>query len=172
MLAGIDVEHFHYLRKSCWTALFFPLISPLPFLVPGPLLFPPSIHTHTHTHTSSTVQITSVYYVAFPDGASGKEPVCQCRIGACIRDSGLIPRSGRFPGEEGRATHSSVLVWEIPWTEEPGGLHSIRSQRVRHNQNNLACTLCRQIGYSVLPKGSLLSTKKNYQCSPRCFPQN
>ena len=31
------------------------------------------------------------------------------------------------------ATHSSVLAWEIPWTEKPGGLQSTGSQRVRHN---------------------------------------
>jgi len=30
------------------------------------------------------------------------------------------------------ATHSSILAWEIPWTEEPGGLQSMGSQRVRH----------------------------------------
>ena len=30
------------------------------------------------------------------------------------------------------ATHSSILAWEIPWTEEPGGLQSMESQRVRH----------------------------------------
>ena len=35
--------------------------------------------------------------------------------------------------EEGMATHSSILAWRIPWTEEPGGLQSIGSQRVRHN---------------------------------------
>ena len=31
------------------------------------------------------------------------------------------------------ATHSSILAWRIPWTEEPGGLQSIGSQRVKHN---------------------------------------
>ena len=31
------------------------------------------------------------------------------------------------------ATHSSILAWRIPWTEEPGGLQSIGLQRVRHN---------------------------------------
>ena len=31
------------------------------------------------------------------------------------------------------ATHSSILAWEIPWTEEPGGLQSMRLQRVRHD---------------------------------------
>ena len=37
------------------------------------------------------------------------------------------------PLEEEVATHSSVLAWRIPWTEEPGGLLSIGSQRVGHN---------------------------------------
>jgi len=35
--------------------------------------------------------------------------------------------------EEGMATHSSILAWTIPQTEEPGRLQSIRSQRVRHD---------------------------------------
>ena len=33
------------------------------------------------------------------------------------------------PLEEGMATHSSILVWEIPWTEEPGGLQPMGSQK-------------------------------------------
>ena len=37
------------------------------------------------------------------------------------------------PLEEGMEIHSSILAWTIPWTEEPGGLQSIGSQRVRHN---------------------------------------
>ena len=37
------------------------------------------------------------------------------------------------PLEEGVATHSSILAWRIPWTEEPVGLQSIESQRVRHD---------------------------------------
>ena len=37
------------------------------------------------------------------------------------------------PLEEGMATHSSILAWRITWTEEPGGLQSIRSQRVGHD---------------------------------------
>ena len=35
--------------------------------------------------------------------------------------------------EEGMATHYSILAWRIPWTEEPGGLRSVGSQRVEHN---------------------------------------
>ena len=37
------------------------------------------------------------------------------------------------PLEKGRATYSSILVWRIPWTEEPGGLQSMGSQRVEHH---------------------------------------
>ena len=37
------------------------------------------------------------------------------------------------PLEEGMATHSSVLAWRIPWTEEPGRLPSMGSKRVRHD---------------------------------------
>ena len=36
--------------------------------------------------------------------------------------------------EEGMAAHSSILAWRIPWTEEPGGLQSIGSQRVGHDR--------------------------------------
>ena len=42
------------------------------------------------------------------------------------------------PLEEGMATHSRILAWRIPWTEEPGGPQSIGSQRVRHDGNDLA----------------------------------
>ena len=44
-----------------------------------------------------------------------------------------IPGSGRSPEKE-MATHSSILAWRIPWMEEPGGLQSMGSQRVGHDQ--------------------------------------
>ena len=47
-----------------------------------------------------------------------------------IREVGLSPGWGRSL-EEGMATHSSILVWSIPLTEEPGGLQSIGLQRLR-----------------------------------------
>ena len=37
------------------------------------------------------------------------------------------------PPEKGMATHSSIVSWKVPWTEEPGGLQSMGSQRVRHD---------------------------------------
>ena len=42
------------------------------------------------------------------------------------------------PLEEGRAIYSNILAWIIPWTEEPGGLQSVASQRVRHDWSYLA----------------------------------
>ena len=54
-----------------------------------------------------------------------------------VRNAGSIPGSERSPGG-GHGNHSSVLAYRIPWTEEPGGLWSIGSQRVRHNWSDLA----------------------------------
>ena len=42
--------------------------------------------------------------------------------------------------EKKMATHSSILAWEIPWPEEPGGLESIELQRVGHNLVTEQCT--------------------------------
>ena len=43
------------------------------------------------------------------------------------------PLGREDPLEEGMATHSDILAWRIPWTEEPGGLQSIGLQRVGHD---------------------------------------
>ena len=40
---------------------------------------------------------------------------------------------GKDPLEEEMSTHSSILAWEIQWTDEPGGLQSMGSQKVGHN---------------------------------------
>ena len=62
----------------------------------------------------------------FPGGSVGKEAAFN------TEDLGLIPGLRRSPGEgNGYPLHS--LAWEIPWTEEPDGLQSIGSQRVRHD---------------------------------------
>ena len=44
------------------------------------------------------------------------------------KDTGFIPRLGSPPGKE-KTTHTSILAWEIPWTEESGGLQSMGSQK-------------------------------------------
>ena len=61
------------------------------------------------------------------------------------------------PLQEGRAAHSRILAWEIPWTEEPGGLQSLGSQRVGYGRSDLArinalsYLVTRQINLSRLP---------------------
>ena len=63
----------------------------------------------------------------FSDASIGKDPTCQCK---------RHKRRGfgqEDPLEEGMATHSSILAWRIPWTEEPGRLQSKRSQRDRQD---------------------------------------
>ena len=65
-------------------------------------------------------------------GASGKEPACQC---GDVRDT--VWSVGREdPLEEEMATHSSILAWRIPWTEETGGLpvHSVAKSQKRQKQ--------------------------------------
>ena len=47
-----------------------------------------------------------------------------------IQKIGIQSRVRKIPMEKGKATHSSVLAWIIPWTEECGGLQSMGSQRV------------------------------------------
>ena len=50
------------------------------------------------------------------------------------RQERRVPSLGQEdPLEKEMATHSSIFAWEIPWTEEPGGLQSMGSQRVGHN---------------------------------------
>ena len=50
-----------------------------------------------------------------------------------MQKTGVRSLGREDPLEKGRATHSNILAWEIPWTEEPGGLQSVGLQRVRHN---------------------------------------
>ena len=66
-----------------------------------------------------------IWAVGFP---GSKELACQSR--RCKR-CGFYHWVGKIPWREGMTTHSSILAWRIPSTEEPGGLPSIGSQRVR-----------------------------------------
>ena len=68
-------------------------------------------------------------YKGFPGGASGKNTPLNA---GDTRDRFDL-WGGEDPLEEGMATHSRILAWRIPWTEEPGGLQSMGSQRVKHN---------------------------------------
>ena len=50
-----------------------------------------------------------------------------------MQEMGVQSPDGEDPLEEDMATHSSILPWRIPWTEEPGRLQSMGSQKVRHD---------------------------------------
>ena len=63
--------------------------------------------------------------MGFPGGARARLPM-QETLETRVRSLGW-----ENPLEDGMATRSSILAWRIPWTEEPGGLQSIGSQRVR-----------------------------------------
>ena len=50
-----------------------------------------------------------------------------------VQETWVLSLGWEDPLEEGVATHSSILAWRIPWTEEPGGLQSVELQRVGHD---------------------------------------
>ena len=85
-----------------------------------------------HKESDTTERLT-LHYTC---GTNGKEPICQCRR---HKRCGFNPWISKIPLEEGLAIHSTILTWRIPWTEEPGRLQSIGSQRVGHDWSNLAC---------------------------------
>ena len=82
------------------------------------------ISTSGYTHRGVFLKVWGTS-LGFPCGASGNEPGCQCR-----RCKMRVQSLGwEDPLEEGMATHSSILTWRIPWTEEPGGLQTRGSQK-------------------------------------------
>ena len=66
---------------------------------------------------------------------------------ASAGDMGLIPGSGRFPGE-GYGNPSSILAWEIPCTEEPGGLQSMGLQKSQTQSSNLTTVKIKYAKYA------------------------
>ena len=79
----------------------------------------------------------------FPGGASDKELTCQCRRRKKTRVRSLAQKHSL---EDGRANHSSIIAWRIPWTQEPDGLQSVGSQRAGRDWSDLAqhSTWCRR----------------------------
>ena len=82
-------------------------------------------HTHTHTHTHSAKHLNNApkYFMGFVGSSViKKQPETQIRF-----------LGQEDPLEKKMATHSSFLAWDSPWTEEPGRLKFMGSQRVVHN---------------------------------------
>ena len=90
-------------------------------------------------------QFTSYGPAEFPGGSAGKES--SCNAGDLVWSLGQ-----EDPLKKEVTTHSSILAWRIPWTEEPGGLQSMGSQRVRHDwaTNTFTHSISVETSYAVI----------------------
>ena len=75
-------------------------------------------------------------WMGFPGHSVGKE--CTQPAMLEIQETWVQSLAQEEPLEEGIATHSSILAWRLSWTEEPGELQSIESQRIRHSWSDWA----------------------------------
>ena len=121
-----SVEEGHHYPKSSWVHIR----SKYPFskAPPGASLVVQCLRFHTSTAQVGT-GLTNGELRGFPSDSAVKNPPVRQEL----QETRVRSLGQEDPLEEGMATHSSILAWEIPWTEEPGGLQSIGSQRVRHN---------------------------------------
>ena len=97
--------------------------------------------------------VSGVRDSGFPSGSVVKNPPANA---GDTEEAGSIPGSGRSL-EEKMATHSSVLAWRIPWTEESGGLQSIRVTKSQTRLSTHTGTLLTH--YSLLKPSKITSDK-------------
>ena len=84
-------------------------------------------------------QYLETLFLSSQPGECGLPRWCQWyRRHLLVQETQVRSLGREDPLEEGMATHSRILAWRNPWTEGPGGLQSIRSQRVGHDWSNLA----------------------------------
>ena len=115
-------------RQEHWSGLSFP--PPGDLLHPGTELMSPalagSFFTAGFPFTREATSFPPVYEMGFPHGSVVKN--LPANAGMQVQSLG---REDALEKEE--TTRSSIFAWEIPWTEEPGGLQSMGLQRVRHD---------------------------------------
>ena len=87
---------------------------------------PCSFHVPFIPRKSAFPPAGSVIGSSNPGDSSGKEPTCQCRT----HETRVQSLGWKDPLEKGMASLSNILAWRIPWAEKPGGLQSVRLQRV------------------------------------------
>ena len=80
------------------------------------------MHIHTHVYN---IHVGAIHMWGFPIGSVVKYP-------HAMQETQVQSLGWEDPLEQEMATYSSTLAWRIPWTEEPGRLQSIESQRVGH----------------------------------------
>ena len=85
-----------------------------------------------------------------------------------VQETQVQSQSWEDPLEKGVATHSSVLAWEIPCTEEPGGLQSMGLQRVGHNwaTNTFISHVCMQVCLRMVMSIMTLKDSNQYTTNP------
>ena len=81
-----------------------------------------SLELNTHNKTDIILSVTTSYYVYFPSSSAVKNP-------PVLQETWVPSLDQEDPLEKEMATHSSILVWEIPGTEGPGRLQSMGSQK-------------------------------------------
>ena len=126
--------------------------SGLPFLPPGdppdPGIKPecPALASRFFTAEprEALVKVSSRVHASIIPG--GEESACQLRK---CKDTQVRSLGREDALEKEMATHSSILAWRVPWTEEPGGLQStgLQSQTTEQLNNNKEATCC--IGFSI-----------------------
>ena len=80
------------------------------------------MHCTVHSVAKSRTRLSD--FMGFPDSPVGKESAYNVWVLSLGQEDPLV---------KAMATHSSILAWIIPWTEKPGGLQSVGSQRVGHD---------------------------------------
>ena len=125
-MCGLEI---YFCRRALWDAFWIraQVIKPNDFLVYGKERVWPCIWMRQNRNPWVLKEYFNIRmdFSCGSDIREGKESACNAR------DLGLIPGLGRPPAPPGKemATHSSILVWKIPWMEEPGSLQSTVSQR-------------------------------------------
>ena len=96
-----------------------------------------SLSHFTFMHWRRKWQSTPVF---LPGESQGRGSLVGCRLWGCteLDTTEMTQQQHSWRMEKGMTTHSSILVWRIPQTEEPAGLQSVGSQRVRHYWSSLA----------------------------------
>ena len=87
--------------------------------------FPQAVSSNPGSTTTSVIEINQM--------TGSLQPVSFSAVLKLVQVTRVFSLGWEDPLEEGMKTHSSILAWRIPWTEEPGGLQSIGLQRVRHD---------------------------------------
>ena len=122
---------WHTWSLACW---YISPLTPVPPHLPDCSPAPEVSLSIPYMLACPILQICSFYFLppftpGLSWGLSGQEYACPCRR----RETWVQSLGQEDSLEKEVVIHSGILAWRIPWTEEPGGVQSMRSQRIRHN---------------------------------------